>query len=229
MYTELKEKSFEANMLLPKFHLIDLTFGNVSVIDREKGVWAIKPSGVGYDILKPSDIVILDMDGKKVEGTLNPSSDSPTHHVLYQSFKDIGAVVHTHSRNATSFAQACCEIPCYGTTHADYFHGGVPLTRLMTPQEIAEAYEYNTGMVIVERFSNIPVSSYPGVLVANHGPFSWGDSGTKAVENAFAMEILAEMALKTESLNPQIKPISKSLLDKHFLRKHGPNRYYGQK
>jgi L-ribulose-5-phosphate 4-epimerase len=227
-YRAIQEECYEANRSLPNLGLVDLTFGNVSVIDRASGVFGIKPSGVDYEILKPADIVLLDMDGKLVEGKLRPSSDTPTHRRLFQAFVNIRAIVHTHSRNAVAFAQAGRGIPCLGTTHADYFYGEVPVTRPMTPEEIAEAYEWNTGEVIVERFRDLNPEQMSAVLVHGHGPFTWGPSGSKAVENAQALEIVAEMTRKALDLNPQAMPISQALLDKHFLRKHGSGAYYGQ-
>ena len=215
-------------MQLPNFGLVDLTFGNVSVIDRATGVFGIKPSGVDYSRLKPEDIVLIDLDGRQVSGALRPSSDTPTHRRLFQAFTAIRSVVHTHSRNAVSFAQAGKPIPCFGTTHADYFYGEVPVTRPMSPQEIQSAYEWETGNVIVERFANLDPEQLSAVLVHGHGPFSWGPSGPKAVENALALEIIAEMAIKALQINPAAQPISQHLLDKHFLRKHGPGAYYGQ-
>lgn len=229
-YLAIQEECYEANLLLPKYQLIDLTFGNVSVADRERGVFAIKPSGVDYAALKPSDMVIVQIDsGKVVEGTLRPSSDTPTHRRLFMAFDGIRSVVHTHSRNAVAFAQAGRAIPCLGTTHADYFYGEVPVTRPMTPAEIASAYEWETGNVIVERLNGLDPTQVSAVLVHSHGPFVWGPSGAKAVEIAFALEIVAEMAMKTLQLNPAIQPIAPALLDKHFLRKHGAGAYYGQK
>ncbi|MFZ4680861.1 MAG: L-ribulose-5-phosphate 4-epimerase [Terrimicrobiaceae bacterium] len=228
-YHAIQDECYEANMLLPKFGLVDLTFGNVSVIDRTSGIFGIKPSGVDYAALKPSDIVLLDLDGRQVSGTLRPSSDTPTHLRLFQAFPSIRAVVHTHSRHAVSFAQAGRGIPCLGTTHADYFYGEVPVTRPLTPEEIGGAYERETGNVIVERFAGLDPLQVPAVLVHGHGPFAWGSSGAKAVENAFALEVVAEMAWKALQINPQASPISQALLDKHFLRKHGPGAYYGQK
>ncbi|HET9522652.1 MAG TPA: L-ribulose-5-phosphate 4-epimerase [Terrimicrobiaceae bacterium] len=224
----LQEECYEANLQLPKLGLVDLTFGNVSVIDRETGVFGIKPSGVDYSRLTPEDIVLLDLDGKQVSGAMRPSSDTPTHRRLFQAFADIRAVVHTHSRNAVSFAQAGKAIPCVGTTHADYFYGEVPVTRPMTPEEIRNAYEWETGNVIVERFRDLDPNQVSAVLVHGHGPFAWGPSGAKAVENALALEIIAEMAMKALQLNPAANPVSQALLDKHFLRKHGPGAYYGQ-
>ena len=227
-YQAIQQECYEANMQLPNFGLVDLTFGNVSVIDRASGVFGIKPSGVDYSRLKPEDIVLIDLDGRQVSGALRPSSDTPTHRRLFQAFTAIRSVVHTHSRNAVSFAQAGKPIPCLGTTHADYFYGEVPVTRPMSPQEIQSAYEWETGNVIVERFANLDPEQLSAVLVHGHGPFSWGPSGPKAVENALALEIIAEMAIKALQINPAAQPISQHLLDKHFLRKHGPGAYYGQ-
>jgi L-ribulose-5-phosphate 4-epimerase len=224
----IQEECYEANLQLPKFGLVDLTFGNVSVVDRASGVFGIKPSGVDYSRLKPEDIVLIDLEGRPVSGSLRPSSDTPTHRRLFQAFSNIRAVVHTHSRNAVSFAQAGKAIPCLGTTHADYFYGEVPVTRSMTPGEIQSAYEWETGNVIVERFQNLDPEQVSAVLVHGHGPFAWGPSGAKAVENALALEIVAEMALKALQINPGAPPVSQALLDKHFLRKHGPGAYYGQ-
>ncbi len=227
-YQAIQEECYEANLQLPEFGLVDLTFGNVSVIDRGSGVFGIKPSGVDYTKLKPQDIVLVDLEGKQLSGTMRPSSDTPTHRRLFQGFTSIRSVVHTHSRNAVAFAQAGRGIPCFGTTHADYFYGEVPVTRPMTAEEIQSAYELETANVIVERFENIDPTEVCAVLVHSHGPFVWGSSGKKAVENALALEIVAEMALKTLQLNPHTQPVSTSLLDKHFLRKHGTNSYYGQ-
>ena len=227
-YDRIKAECYEANLLLPEFKLIDLTFGNVSVADREQGVFAIKPSGVDYTQLSEVDIVVVDMEGRAVEGTLRPSSDTPTHRRLFQAFSGIRAVVHSHSRNAVAFAQAGRGIPCLGTTHADYFYGEVPVTRPMTPEEVRSAYEWETGNVIVERFRGIDPAEVSAVLVHGHGPFVWGPSGKKAVENALALEIVAEMALKTFQLDPHALSIEKHLLDKHYLRKHGADAYYGQ-
>jgi L-ribulose-5-phosphate 4-epimerase len=227
-YRSLKEECYEANLLLPKYGLIDLTFGNVSVIDRDRGVFAIKPSGVDYTVLKPKDMVLLDLNGKIVEGELRPSSDTPTHRRLFQAFTTICSVVHTHSRQAVAYAQAGRPIPCFGTTHADYFYGEVPVTRPMTPKEIKTAYEWETGNVIVERFKKLNPEQVPAVLVHGHGPFVWGPSGKKAVETAVALEIVAQMALHTVSINPKAKPLQQAQIDKHFLRKHGAHAYYGQ-
>lgn len=227
-YTDLKDECLAANLDLPKTGLVDLTFGNVSVADPERRVFAIKPSGVSYGELRASHIVVLDYDGHIIEGDLRPSSDTPTHRHLYLNFAGIRAVVHTHSRNAVAFAQAGLELPCLGTTHCDYFHGPVPVTRSMTPAEVAGDYEWETGKVIVERFAGLNPSAMPAVLVRNHGPFAWGPTAAKAVETALALEIVADMALKTLALNPAAPPAPDHLLAKHFSRKHGPGAYYGQ-
>ena len=228
-YRDLQAECYEANRLLPHYKLIDLTFGNVSVADPARGVFAIKPSGVDYEVMKPDDMVIVDFEGRVVQGTLRPSSDTATHRRLFTAFTGIRSVVHTHSRNAVVFAQAGRGIPCLGTTHADYFYGEVPVTRSLTPQEIGSGYEWETGTVILDRFASLDPLKMPAVLVNGHGPFTWGPSGVKAVETAFALEIVAEMALKVFSINPQIQPITQELLDKHFLRKHGATATYGQK
>ncbi len=228
-YRDIKEECCEANRKLPTLGVVDLTFGNVSVMDRDKGVFAIKPSGVDYDKLTPDDMVIVDLDGKQVEGKMRYSSDTPTHRRLFKAFTEIRAVVHTHSRNAVAFATAGRGIPCMNTTHADYFYGEVPVTRPMTPEEIGSAYEWETGNVIVERFASLNPNEVSAVLVHGHGPFVWGPSGAKAVEYAFALEIIAEMTMKALQLNANAQPISQALLDKHYLRKHGAGAYYGQK
>lgn len=230
-FTSIKEECLEANLALPRTGLVDLTFGNVSVADPGNRVFAIKPSGVDYDKLRTSDIVVLDFDGNLVEGSLRPSSDTPTHRCLFLHFPGIRAVVHTHSRNAVAFAQAGLDLPCLGTTHCDYFHGPVPVTRTMTEEEVTGEYEWETGRVIVERFTSAGIDplAVPAVLVRNHGPFTWGPSGTKAVETAQALEIVADMAIKTLTIHPSAPPTPSHLLDKHFLRKHGPTAYYGQK
>ena len=227
-YQALKEECLTANLDLPKTGLVDLTFGNVSVADPERRVFAIKPSGVSYGELRSSHIVVLDYDGNILEGDLRPSSDTPTHRHLYLNFPGIRAVVHTHSRNAVAFAQAGRDLPCLGTTHCDYFNGPVPVTRTMTPDEVAGAYEWETGTVIVERFAGLNPLEVPAVLVRNHGPFTWGPTGAKAVETALALEIVADMALKTLALNASAPPAPDHLLAKHFSRKHGPGAYYGQ-
>ena len=230
MLTELKRESYEANIALKKHGLINLTFGNASAIDRSKGIFAIKPSGVEYDDLRAADMVLVDLEGKKVEGRLNPSSDTPTHRRLFLAFEAIGGVVHTHSTYATAFAQAGRAIPIFGTTHADYFFGDVPVTRKMTAREIASAYEWETGNVIVERFTREKADplDFPAVLVNRHAPFTWGKSVAKAVEIAIAVECIAKMAILSLGLAPKLKPIERELLNKHFKRKHGPGAYYGQ-
>ena len=227
-YRDIREECCEANIALPGFGLVDLTFGNVSVADPQAGVFAIKPSGVGYAGLEPEQMVVVDYEGNIVEGVLRPSSDAPTHRRLFLAFPEIRAVVHTHSRAAVAFAQAGRGIPCLGTTHADFFYGEVPVTRPMTPEEIASAYEWETGNVIVERFAAIDPMQVSAVLVHSHGPFAWGPSGAKVVENAVALEIVAGMARHTLQLTPDMPPIPQALLDKHFFRKHGPAAYYGQ-
>ncbi len=227
-YTELKREAYEANVALPRHGLINLTFGNASAVDRARGVFAIKPSGVDYAALTPGDMVVVDLDGRTVDGNLRPSSDTPTHRRLFLAFAGIGGVVHTHSSRATAFAQAGRPIPIFGTTHADYFNGDVPVTRKMTPAEIAGAYEWETGAVIVERFEGIDPADFPGVLVNRHAPFAWGPTVAKAVETAVAMECVAEMALMSLALAPDLAPIEPELLAKHFKRKHGAGAYYGQ-
>lgn len=230
MYDSLKKKVYEANMMLPKHNLIVFTWGNVSEVDREAGVMAIKPSGVEYDELKPEDIVIVDINtGEKIDGNLNPSSDTATHCELYRSFKNIGGVTHTHSRWATIFSQAGMGIPALGTTHGDYFYGDIPCTRKLTVQEIAGEYELETGRVIAETFQGKKAEDLPAVLVHSHGPFTWGTDGKNSVHNAVVLEELAFMAWHNIAMNPEISPMQKELLDKHYLRKHGENSYYGQK
>ena len=228
MFTELKREAYEANVALPRHGLINLTFGNASAIDRAKGAFAIKPSGVDYAALSPADMVVVDLDGRRVEGRLNPSSDTPTHRRLFLAFPGVGGVVHTHSSHATAFAQAGRPIPIFGTTHADYFNGEVPVTRKMTPEEIASAYEWETGNVIVERFAGLDPVDLPGVLVNRHAPFTWGPSVGKAVETAVAVECIAHMAMMSLRLAPDLEPIEAELLAKHFKRKHGAGAYYGQ-
>jgi L-ribulose-5-phosphate 4-epimerase len=229
MLTELKREAYEANLLLPKHGLINLTFGNASAVDRTRGIFAIKPSGVDYSVLKAADMVLVDLEGKKVEGKLNPSSDTPTHRRLYLGFASIGGIVHTHSSCATAFAQAGRSVPIFGTTHADYFYGNIPVTRKMTAKEIASAYEWETGNVILERFKKIDPLDCPAVLVNRHAPFTWGPTVAKAVEVAVAAECCAHMALMSLQLEPKLRPIEPELLNKHFKRKHGPDAYYGQK
>jgi len=225
----LREQVLEANLELVRRGLVLYTFGNASGIDREQGIVAIKPSGVPYDTMRTSDIVLVDLDGRPVQGELRPSSDLDTHLVLYRAFDSIGGIVHTHSRAATSWAQACREIPCLGTTHADYFHGAVPVTRELSSEEIAEDYETNTGHLIVKRFENVDPQHNPAVLVAGHAPFCWGATPEEAAHVAVILEEIAAMALSALSINPQAGAISRPLHDKHFFRKHGPGASYGQK
>lgn len=228
MLEELKQKVYEANMDLPKRGLVTYTWGNVSGIDRKDGLFVIKPSGVEYECLKPEDMVVMDLEGNKVEGRYQPSSDTPTHLELYKACPEVGGIVHTHSPWATSWAQACRSIPCYGTTHADYFYGGIPCTRSLTGEEIEGAYEKNTGLVIIETFRDRDPASVPGVLCANHGPFTWGKDAANAVHNAVVLEEVAKMAYRTEMLNPKVSAAPQVLQDKHYMRKHGPDAYYGQ-
>ena len=228
MLEQLKEKVCKANLDLVKHGLVIFTWGNVSAIDRESDLVVIKPSGVSYDNMKPSDMVVVDLDGNVVEGDLRPSSDTPTHLVLYKAFREIGGVVHTHSTYATAWAQAGKDIPNIGTTHADYFHDAIPCTADMTKEEVQGAYELETGNVIVKRFEGINPVHTPGVLVKNHGPFSWGKDADEAVHNAVVMEQVAKMAFIAFSVNPELT-MNPLLVEKHFLRKHGPDAYYGQK
>ena len=230
MYKKLKEEVLKANLLLPKYGLVVFTWGNVSAVDREKGIIAIKPSGVEYDDMQADDIVIVDLaTGEVLDGKLKPSSDTPTHLELYRKFPYIGGIVHTHSRWATIFAQAKHPIKAYGTTHADYFYGAIPCTRLLSEAEIKGEYELNTGKVIVETFKDIDPDFVPGVVVASHGPFAWGKSALDAVHNAVVMEEVAMMSWHAKIENPSLESMDQDLLDKHFLRKHGKNAYYGQK
>lgn len=229
MLEDLKQAVFEANLLLPKYDLVTFTWGNVSGVDREKGLMVIKPSGVEYDTMRPEDMVVVSLKtGEKVEGDLNPSSDTDTHVVLYNAFPDISGIVHTHSRWATTFAQAGQGIEALGTTHGDYFYGEIPCTRKMTPEEIGGKYELETGNVIVETFRDKSANDIPAVLVHSHGPFCWGTSPKNAVHNAVVLEELAFMAWHAKMLNPALPPMQQELLDKHYLRKHGANAYYGQ-
>ena len=228
MLEQLKKDVLEANLSLPKYNLVTFTWGNVSGIDREKGLVVIKPSGVEYDVMTAEDMVVVDLDGNVVEGTLNPSSDTPTHLELYKAFPKLGGIIHTHSPWATSWAQAGRSIPAYGTTHADYFYGTIPCTRQLTVQEVERAYEKETGTVIIEAFESIDPMAVPGVVVYKHGPFAWGKTPKEAVHNAVVMETVANMAYHAEQLNPEKAPIEQYLLDKHYMRKHGPNAYYGQ-
>ena len=228
MLEELKKQVLAANLLLPKYNLVTFTWGNVSGIDRESGLVVIKPSGVSYDGMSLEDMVVVDLDGKVVEGKWKPSSDTPTHVELYKAFPNIGGVVHTHSRWATTFAQAGRAIPPLGTTHADYFYGPIPCTRRMTEQEIAGAYEKETGKVIIEAFAGINADDVPGVVVHSHGPFAWGTDAFNAVHNAVVMEEVAFMDWHAMILEPGLPDMQQCLLDKHYLRKHGKNAYYGQ-
>lgn len=230
MLEELKEEVLQANLLLPKHGLITFTWGNVSGIDREKGLIVIKPSGVEYDVMTAEDMVVVDLEGNRVEGKLKPSSDTPTHVALYKAFPNIGGVVHTHSRWATTFAQAGLGVPAYGTTQGDYFYGEIPCTRKMTPEEIAGEYELETGNVIIETFQKrkIDPDQVPAVLVNSHGPFTWGTDPHNAVHNAVVLEEVAFMAFHARMLVPELQPMQQELLDKHYLRKHGANAYYGQ-
>jgi len=228
MQEDLKKAVCDANIELQKHKLVIYSWGNVSGIDPSGSLVVIKPSGVPYDELTPEKMVVLDLDGKIIEGTLNPSSDTPTHLELYRNFKTIGGICHTHSPSATMWAQACKEIPCFGTTHADNFYGPVPVTDIMTNEEIRDNYELNTGKVIIRRFTGLDPMQMPAVLVANHGPFTWGADPASAVEENVVLEQIATMALGTITINPDQGPINRALLDKHYLRKHGESAYYGQ-
>ena len=230
MLEELKQRVYEANMLLPKYGLVTFTWGNVSEIDRESGLFVIKPSGVDYEKLTPEDMVVMDLNGNRVEGRYKPSSDTPTHLELYKAFPEIGGIVHTHSSYATSWAQAGRSIPCYGTTHADYIYGEVPCLRCLTNEEIEEAYEENTGHLIVNEFRRMgkDVTAVLAVLCKNHGPFAWGKDAWEAVHNAVVLEEVAKMAYRAETIEPRIQPAPQELQDKHYFRKHGANAYYGQ-
>lgn len=230
MLEKLKQSVYEANMELPRRGLVTYTWGNVSGIDREKGLVVIKPSGVRYEELTPDKLVVLDLDGKVVEGALNPSSDTKTHLVLYREFPALGGIVHTHSPCAVAWAQAGRDIPCYGTTHADYFYGPVPCARALTPEEIDEDYERNTGRVIVEEFRarGIEPAHVPAVICRSHGPFAWGADAAEAVYHAAVLEEVAHMALLTLAVDADAMPAPQHLQDKHFMRKHGPQAYYGQ-
>ena len=230
MLEQLKQEVYEANMLLPKYHLVTFTWGNVSGSDREKGLFVIKPSGVDYDKLTPDSMVVVNLEGEVVEGDYRPSSDTPTHVVLYNRFQEIGGVVHTHSPWATSWAQAGRGIPCYGTTHADYLYGQVPCVRTLTKEEIETAYEKNTGVLIADEFERLAVDylATPAVLCKNHGPFTWGKDAKEAVHNAVVLEEVAKMAARCEQIDPKVNPAPQELQDKHYYRKHGKNAYYGQ-
>jgi L-ribulose-5-phosphate 4-epimerase len=230
MLETLKQQVCEANLLLPKYGLVTFTWGNVSGIDREKNLVVIKPSGVSYEGMTVKDMVVVDLDGNVVEGKWKPSSDTATHIELYKAFPNIGGIVHTHSSYATSWAQAGRDIPCYGTTHADYFYGDIPCLRCLTKEEIEEAYERNTGLLIVSEFARLgkDPAAVPGCLCNNHGPFAWGKDPAEAVHNAVVLEEVAKMAYRCEQIDPQAQPAPQELQDKHYLRKHGKNAYYGQ-
>ncbi len=229
MLEQLKEEVCNANLELVKLGLVTLTWGNVSGISRKENLVVIKPSGVDYNEMKASDMVVVDLDGKVVEGTLRPSSDMPTHVRLYKAFSEIGGITHTHSIHATSFAQSCKEIPCFGTTHADHFYGSIPVTRFLSEEEVNEDYEGNTGRVIIERFKNLDPMSMPGILVAGHAPFTFGKNAPNSVRNALVLERVAQMAFESLQINPAMKELPKYIIEKHYQRKHGPNAYYGQK
>ena len=230
MLEELKQKVYEANMELPRRGLVTYTWGNVSGIDWEKGLFVIKPSGVEYDELKPEDLVVMDLQGNKVEGDMNPSSDTKTHLVLYNAFPQLGGIVHTHSPYAVGWAQAGRDIPCYGTTHADYFYGPIPCARHLTQEELDEDYEMNTGKLIVEEFQarGIDPVAVPAVICHSHGPFTWGKDAAQAVYHAVVLEEVAKMAMFTRQVDPSAAPAPQRIQDKHYMRKHGPNAYYGQ-
>ena len=226
---KIKQQVFEANMDLPRYGLVTFTWGNVSAIDRERGLVVIKPGGVAYETMKVNDMVVVDLQGNVVEGRYRPSSDTATHLALYRRYPSLGGVVHTHSTHATAWAQAGLAIPGLGTTHADYFFGDIPCTRALSPREVEEAYELNTGLVIIETLGEIDPLLTPGIVVYQHGPFTWGKDAHDAVHNAVVMEEVARMAWIARGINPLLKPIDSWLMDKHFMRKHGPNAYYGQK
>jgi L-ribulose-5-phosphate 4-epimerase len=228
MLEELKQKVLQANLDLVKYNLVTLTWGNVSGIDREKNLVVIKPSGVDYDEMKIDDMVVVDLNGKVAEGDLRPSSDTPTHIELYKNFEGISGITHSHSEYATIFAQACKEIPCLGTTHADHFYGNIPLTRFLTKEEVEENYELNTGKIIIERFKELDPVATPGVLLAGHAPFTWGKTPAESVRNNLILERVAKMAFVSMQLSPELKTLPEYILKKHYLRKHGPDAYYGQ-
>ena len=231
MLKSLREAVYEANMELPRRGLVTYTWGNVSAVDRAAGLMVIKPSGVEYEDLSPDKLVVLDLDGRRVEGSLNPSSDTRTHLKLYRAFPEIGGIVHTHSAHAVAWAQAGRDIPCFGTTHADYFYGPVPCARALSPEEVEDDYEGSTGRVIVETFRERGLNPVhvPGVICRSHGPFTWGRDAAQAVYHAAVLEEVAKMAIFTVQINPEALPAPQHVLDKHFMRKHGPNAYYGQK
>ena len=229
MLKQLKQKVLEANKDLVKYNLATLTWGNVSGIDRKKNLVVIKPSGIDYNKLKIENMIVVDLDGKVVEGKLRPSSDTPTHLELYKNFQNIGGITHSHSMYATIFAQACTEIPCYGTTHADHFYNSIPVTRFLTEKEVLENYELNTGKIIVERFQELDPDATPGVLLAGHAPFTWGKTPAESVRNNLIMESIAQMAYSSKQVNPDLKTLPDYIINKHYMRKHGPDAYYGQK
>ncbi len=229
MYDQLKAEVFQANLDLVRHGLVTLTWGNVSGIDRQRQFMAVKPSGVEYESMIASDMVIVDMEGSIIDGHLRPSSDTPTHLELYKAFPAIGGIVHTHSIYATMFAQARCEIPCLGTTHADHFNGPVPVTRFLTADEVQKGYERETGKIIIERFAGLDPADTPGVLVAGHAPFAWGRNAADAVKNSLILERIAQMAIGSFQLNPDVTALPAYIQEKHYQRKHGPNAYYGQK
>ena len=226
---QLKQQVFEANMDLPRYGLVTFTWGNVSAIDRQRGLVVIKPSGISYESMTVDDMSVVDLQGHVVEGRWRPSSDTATHLALYRRYPDLGGVVHTHSTHATAWAQAGLAIPALGTTHADYFFGDIPCTRALSAQEVDEAYELNTGQVIIEALGEANPLHTPGIVVYQHGPFAWGKDAHEAVHNAVVMEEVARMAWIARGINPQLQPIDSWLMNKHFQRKHGPNAYYGQK
>jgi L-ribulose-5-phosphate 4-epimerase len=229
MIAQLRDEVFQANIALRRYGLVTLTWGNVSGINHTRDAVAIKPSGVDYESMTAADMVVVDLDGNVLDGKLRPSSDTPTHLELYRAFPSIGGVVHTHSTYATMFAQACREIPCLGTTHADHFNGPVPVTRFLSAEEVEAGYERETGKVIVERFSDLHAEDTPGVLVAGHAPFAWGKNSADAVQNSLILERIAQMALGSLQLNPDISALPAYIQQKHYQRKHGPEAYYGQK
>ena len=229
MFEQLKAEVYQANLDLVRHGLVTLTWGNVSGIDRESRCMAVKPSGVDYGSMTADDMVVVDLDGNVIDGKLYPSSDTPTHLVIYRAFPAIGGIVHTHSVHATMFAQACREIPCLGTTHADHFNGPVPVTRFLTEEEVRKGYERETGKIIVERFASLDPADTPSVLVAGHAPFAWGRDAADAVRNSLILERIAEMAIGSFQLNPVVPVLPSYIQEKHYQRKHGPNAYYGQK
>jgi L-ribulose-5-phosphate 4-epimerase len=229
MLEQLKQEVFQANIELVHNGLVTLTWGNVSGISRADGLVVIKPSGVNYEMMKPADMVVVDFDGKVVEGKLHPSSDLPTHLCLYKAFASVGGIAHSHSTYATMFAQARREIPCFGTTHADHFSGAIPVTRFLTRKEVAADYERNTGVIIVGRFKKLDPVAIPGVLVGGHAPFTWGHDAMDAMKNSLILERIAQIALGSLQLNPKLRALPEHIQQKHYLRKHGPDAYYGQK